>query len=55
MRDDAAKAGQYTYGDVSYDRVQFLTAKEILEDKREFYTPTKLRSRVSSAQASLAL
>ena len=45
----------YTYGDVKYDRVQFLAAKDILEGKREFHTPTKLRSRVSSAQASMAL
>lgn len=55
MREAAAKAGQYTYNGVKYDRVQFLTAKDILEDKREFHTPTKLRSRVSSGQSSLAL
>lgn len=55
MREAAAQAGQYTYNGVKYDRVQFLTAKDILEDKREFHTPTKLRSRVSSAQKSLAL
>ncbi|MBV9571788.1 MAG: site-specific DNA-methyltransferase [Alphaproteobacteria bacterium] len=55
MRDAGAKAGQYIYEGVKYDRVQFLTVKDILEDKREFRTPTKLRSRVSSPQASLAL
>jgi len=55
MREAGALAGQYTYGDVKYDRVQFLTAADILEGKREFRTPTKLRSRVSSAQASMAL
>ncbi|HXS06385.1 MAG TPA: DNA methyltransferase [Rhizomicrobium sp.] len=55
MREAAAKAGQYTYQGVKYDRVQFLTAKDILEGKREFHTPTKLRSRVSSPQGSLAL
>lgn len=55
MREAGAKAGQYTYEGVKYDRVQFLTAKDILEDKREFHTPTKLRSRVSSAQSSLGL
>lgn len=55
MREDAAKAGQYTYGDVKYDRVQFLTVRELLEEKREFHTPTKLRSRVSSPQAVLPL
>ena len=55
MREAGAKAGQYTYGGEKYDRVQFLTAKDILEDKREFHTPTKLRSRVSSSQKSFAL
>lgn len=55
MREAAAKAGQFTYGGEKYDRVQFLTVKEVLEEKREFHTPTKLRSRVSSAQSSLAL
>ncbi|MGA7676509.1 MAG: site-specific DNA-methyltransferase, partial [Rhizomicrobium sp.] len=55
MREAGAKAGQYTYEGTKYDRVQFLTAKDILEGKREFHTPTKLTSRVSSPQASLAL
>ena len=55
MREAGAMAGQYTYEGVKYDRVQFLTVKDVLEDRRELHTPTKLRSRVSSAQASLAL
>jgi adenine specific DNA methylase Mod len=55
MREAAAKAGQFNYNGVAYDRIQFLTARDILEDKREFHTPTKLRSRVSSVQGSLAL
>jgi adenine specific DNA methylase Mod len=55
MREAAAKAGQFSYNGVAYDRIQFLTAKDILEDKREFHTPTKLRSRVSTVQGSLAL
>jgi len=55
MREAGAKAGQYTYNGMKYDRVQFLTVREIVEEGREFHTPTKLRSRVSSAQASLAL
>ncbi len=55
MREAGALAGQYTYNGVKYDRVQFLTVKDILVDKREFHTPTKLRSRVSSPQASLAI
>lgn len=55
MREAGAKAGQYSYEGVKYDRVQFLTVKDILEGKREFHTPTKLGSRISSAQASMAL
>lgn len=55
MREAGALAGQYTYNGVKYDRVQFLTAKDILEGKKEFHTPTKLRSRVSSPQGALAL
>lgn len=55
MREEAARAGQFRYGDVMYDRMQILTVKDILEDKREFRTPTKLGTRIASAQASLAL
>lgn len=55
MRDAASLAGQFEYGGVMYDRVQLLTVKDILEDKREFHTPTKMVSRISSAQGSLAL
>jgi site-specific DNA-methyltransferase (adenine-specific) len=55
MREAASLAGQFDYGGVKYDRMQFLTVKDILEDKREFHTPTKMVSRVSSAQGSLAL
>jgi len=55
MKEAAAKAGQYTYNEVTYDRVQFLTVKQILEEKREFHTPTKMGSRISTGQASLAL
>ncbi len=55
MREAAAESGQYEYNGVMYDRVQFLTVKDILEDKREFHTPTKMGSRLATGQASLAL
>ena len=55
MLEVAADAGQFEYGGVMYDRVQLLTVKDILEDKREFHTPTKMVSRISSTQGSLAL
>lgn len=55
MRSEAAEAGQYIYGDVAYDRIQFLTAKEILEDGKLFDTPTRLGSKVATGQTSLSL
>jgi len=55
MREAASLAGRYSYGGVDYDRIQFLTAKDILEGKREFHTPTKIASRISTKQGSLAL
>jgi hypothetical protein len=35
MREAGAKAGQHLYGGVKYDRVQFLSVRDILEDRRE--------------------
>jgi DNA modification methylase len=55
MWEEAATAGQFEYGGVKYNRMQLLTVKEILEEKREFHTPTKMVSRISTAQGSLAL
>lgn len=55
MLEEAAAAGQYEYAGIMYDRIQMLTVKDILEDKREFRTPTKLGSRLVTAQASLGL
>lgn len=55
MRDEAAKAGKYTYNGIDYDRIQFLTIKEMLEEKRDFHTPTKVGSRIATGQGVLAL
>ncbi len=55
MREAAAKARQFTYNGVKYDRVQFLTVKEILEEKRTFNTPTKVGTKIATGQASLPL
>lgn len=55
MREAGAKAGQFEYGGVAYDRIQFLTVKDVLEDKRQFNTPTKMGSRVASKQEALPL
>ena len=46
MREAASLALQFEYGGVKYDRMQFLTVKDILEGKREFHTPTKMVSRI---------
>lgn len=52
---EAAEAGQLEYKDVSYDRIQLLTVKQILEEKREFSTPTKIGSRIATGQGVLSL
>lgn len=52
MREEAGRAGMYEYSDVQYPRIQLLTVREIMEEKRGFYTPTKLGSRAKSGQAS---
>lgn len=50
---DAAQAGTYEYNGVKYDRIQLLTVKEVVEEKRRFHTPTIVGSRAKSKQASL--
>jgi DNA modification methylase len=55
MRQEGSRAGKYCYNEVEYDRIQFLTVKDMLEDKREFHTPTKVGSRISTGQIALAL
>ncbi|MCX8505052.1 MAG: DNA methyltransferase [Alphaproteobacteria bacterium] len=55
MRDEAAAAGQYEYFGTKYDRMQILTVKEILEEKRDFHTPSKLTSSVETAQKSMLI
>ena len=54
MLEAAAAAGQYEYNGVRYDRMQFLTVHYILEEKREFHTPTKLGSKIATGQQSFA-
>ena len=55
MWEEAATAGQFEYGGIKYDRMQLLTVSDILEGKREFHTPTKMVSRISTGQQSLPL
>jgi DNA modification methylase len=55
MREEAAKAGMYAYSGMKYPRLQMLSVREILEEKRELHTPTKLTGRTPSGQPSLNL
>lgn len=53
MREEAAAAGMLSYGGIDYPRIQFLTIREMLEEKREFHTPTKIGTRITTGQTSL--
>ncbi|MEK6407551.1 MAG: site-specific DNA-methyltransferase [Acidobacteriota bacterium] len=55
MREEAASAGMYEYNGVQYERIQFLTVEQIMEEKRFFNTPSRIGTRVKSAQGSLPL
>jgi len=55
MKDEASTGGLYRYNEVSYDRIQMLTIKQILEGKQEFHTPSKMGAKVKSGQYILRL
>jgi DNA modification methylase len=55
MKEEANRAGQYLYNGVKYDRIQFLTVANMLVEKREFHSPTKVGSRIATGQIPLAL
>ena len=55
MLQEAAEAGMYEYQGVYYPRIQCLTTKDVLEEKREFQMPTRVVSKIASPQMSLAL
>lgn len=55
MHSAASKAGMYEYNGVSYNRLQILSVREILEEKREFKTPSKVGSRISTGQVALPI
>ena len=55
MREEGSRAGIFEYGGVNYERMQFLTIREVLEEKREFHTPGKLGIRGSTGQSNLPL
>lgn len=49
----AADAGTWKYQGVDYPRVQILTVKEMVEEKRAFLTPTKIGTRAMGEQTRL--
>lgn len=55
MREEAARGGVFEYAGFPYRRIQLLTVREILEEKREFQTPSKLGVRGSTGQINLPL
>ena len=54
MKAEAAEAGVYAYQGVEYPRIQMLTVQEIMEEKREFASPTKVGSRIATNQTLLS-
>lgn len=53
---EADRAGVFEYQGVSYPRVQLLTIKQIVEEKREFKTPTRMgQTKITTGQAALPL
>lgn len=52
---EARSAGVFSYEGVDYPRIQMLTIREILEEKRDFKTPTKIKSRASTGQVKLPI
>jgi len=55
MLREAADAGVYEYEGLSYPRIQLLTVSDILENKRELQTPTKVQAHIATGQAALPL
>ncbi|WP_419808361.1 DNA methyltransferase [Sphingomonas sp.] len=55
MMSEAAEAGTFEYGGVRYPRIQFLTTEDVLVHKREFHMPTRINTKLTTGQGSLAL
>jgi len=53
MHEEASRAGIFDYAGFPYRRIQLLTVREVLEEKRDFQTPTKVGVRGISGQAPL--
>lgn len=55
MKSAAAEAGTWTYEEHEFPKVQILTIREIVEDKRFFKMPTKVGTKGSKNQLALGL
>lgn len=55
MRSEAAEAGYFEYGSNRYPRLQLLTVRDVLEEKREFHMPTRVNTKITTGQQSLPL
>lgn len=55
MRGEAAQAGMWEYNGVSYERIQLLSVKDILEDEKAFHTPTKIGIKGKTGQMNLPI
>jgi len=55
MRSEVAEAGYFEYGSNRYPRLQLLTVRDVLEEKREFQIPTRVNTKITTGQQSLPL
>jgi len=55
MKSTAAAAGTWEYAGIQYPRVQLLTVREIVEDKKTFHMPTKVGTKNVTGQGVLAI
>ena len=55
MLSEASEAGTYEYQGVQYPRIQFLTTEDVLVGKKDFHMPTRVNTKISTGQQSLAL
>ena len=53
MLEAASEAGMWEYQGMDYPRVQILTVKEVVEEKKRFLTPTKLGTKALPDQTRL--
>lgn len=55
MRREAEEAGMFEYQGVEYPRIQLLTVRELLEEHREFRSPSRVMTKIATGQQNLAL